>query len=129
MSLSAADVEKRIEDLKSKQVIAKKAWEKAGNKDLLRFLVEILRKSQSPTTDLQRPYGFLKSLLIVLPYAHHFTYGLHLRTQLIFQPFKFLKCLPCKLNNHIIAGRGILLKGSVAPIRYFIHCQSTGKQR
>lgn len=42
MGLKASDVEKRIIDLKSKQSIAKKACENAGNKDLLKFLVEII---------------------------------------------------------------------------------------
>ncbi len=67
------------------------------------LFVEVLRKTESVSSCLQRPYCFLESLLVCLPDAHHFTDSLHLRSEPVFQTFEFFKGPPRELDNNVIA--------------------------
>ena len=87
-------------------------------------LVEILGKSQSIATYLQRPYGLLKGLFVSLADAHGLTHGPHLSAQLVLRALKFLKCPTGKFYHHIVPPGGILIEGPFSPVGYLVEGQS-----
>ncbi len=90
--------------------------------------VEVLGEPEPVTVDFQAADGFLEGLFIILADAHDFAHGLHLGAELVFQAGEFFKGPAGEFNHHIVAGRGVLFKRSVPPVRDFIHGQAPGQQ-
>ena len=91
--------------------------------------MEVFRKAKAVAANLQASDSLLEGFLIGLSDAHDLTYGAHLRAQLVFHAFKFLKGPAGKLDYHIISVRHILIQCSVFAAGNFIQCQTRGQHR
>ena len=73
----------------------------------LRFRKSIIPSDMSQTVSalFQRPYCFLKSLLVILSYGHDLAHSPHLCPELVIHSLKLLKCPSGKFDyNKITAG-------------------------
>ena len=91
------------------------------------FLVKIFSKAQPVPAVLERANRLLKCFLVVLADAHDLADGAHLRTQLVFDSFEFLKSPASKLYDHILSRRRIFLQRAVAPIWHLVHRQAASQ--
>ena len=94
-----------------------------------RLLVEVLGEAQAVAADLQRPDGFLQGLLVVLPDAHDFADGAHLRAQLVFGAAELLEGPARELHDHVIARGRVLVQRAVAPVGNLVQRQARGQLR
>ena len=79
--------------------------------------------------NFKRANGLLKRLFVVFADAHGLTDCAHLCAKLVFDTSEFFEGPACKLYNHIVTGRGIFFKCTIAPVGNLIHSQAAGKHR
>ena len=91
--------------------------------------MEILRKAESVTADLQASDCLLECFLISLTDTHNFAHSTHLGTKLILYILELLKCPSCELDYDIIATRNIFVERSVYTTRNLIQRKSCCKHR
>ncbi len=75
--------------------------------------IKILHVSKSVTSGLKTADCFLERFFICLADTHYLSNRAHLRSKLIFYPFKFLKCPAGKLDYNIISIRHIFIQSSI----------------
>ena len=91
--------------------------------------VEVLGEAQPVAADLQRPDGFLQSLLVGLADAHGFAHGAHLRAQLVLGAAELLEGPAREFDHHVVARRRVLVERAALPVGDLVERQAGGELR
>ncbi len=94
---------------------------------LRRFLMEILRETETVPVDFQGADGLLEGLLVGLPDAHDLSHGTHLRAEDVLGTRELLESPAGEFHDHVIPGGPVLFKGAFFPVGNLVEGQAGGK--